>query len=239
MSRNYIDYTQYLGARRCCDLRGQGPEGPIGPTGPAAIGVPGNTGPTGSGFTGPTGRSCKGPTGDFGPTGPTGPSATALAQIQTVSTPLALQSNNTVVVPEQTHPIQQYYINLVSGSSNTLSGITFTSLPAGYQSIFFINGNDYQTHILSFPMTGITYINYNTQQTLSGLLTTIDGPINPTDPNLDDDNAIIVNDTEDTSNTDTGTGTGTTTTTKLYPSNAVLTVYSDGTSTFGNLVSMY
>ena len=84
-------------------------------------------------------------------------------------------------------------------------------------------------------MTGITYINYNTQQTLSGLLTTIDGTINPTDPNLDDDNAIIVNDTEDTSNT----GTGTTTTTKLYPSNAVLTVYSDGTSTFGNLVSMY
>jgi len=69
MSRNYGAYSQYLGAQRCCDLRGQGPEGPQGPTGPAAIGPIGNTGPAGMGYTGPTGRSCRGPTGEPGPTG--------------------------------------------------------------------------------------------------------------------------------------------------------------------------
>jgi hypothetical protein len=69
MSRNYGAYSQYLGAQRCCDLRGQGPQGIQGPTGPAAIGPIGNTGPAGMGFTGPTGRSCRGPTGEPGPTG--------------------------------------------------------------------------------------------------------------------------------------------------------------------------
>ena len=55
-------YTNYLGARRCCDLQSTGLAGPIGPQG-----IPGTRGPTGvTGFTGPqgaTGRSCRGPTG--------------------------------------------------------------------------------------------------------------------------------------------------------------------------------
>ena len=157
MSRNYIEYNQYLGARRCCDLRGQGPVGPEGPTGPAAIGIPGNTGPTGSGFTGPTGRSCKGPTGDPGP-----------VQINTsvIVLPL-LEPANTIVVPAQTLPIQYYSVNLALGSSNPLTGITFTSLPAGYQAIIFINGDDGQLHSISCPMPGVTYINYNVSQTLT------------------------------------------------------------------------
>jgi hypothetical protein len=50
MSRYYADYSQYLGAQRCCDLRGQGPQGIQGPTGPAAVGQRGYTG-----YTGPTG----------------------------------------------------------------------------------------------------------------------------------------------------------------------------------------
>jgi hypothetical protein len=69
MSRYYGTYSQYLGAQKCCDLRGQGPQGPAGPTGPAAIGPIGNTGPAGMGITGPTGRSCRGPEGPTGPTG--------------------------------------------------------------------------------------------------------------------------------------------------------------------------
>lgn len=48
MSRYYANYGQYLGAQRCCDLRGPGPQGPAGPTGPSAIGQRGFTGPTGS-----------------------------------------------------------------------------------------------------------------------------------------------------------------------------------------------
>lgn len=80
MSRNYANYSQYLGAQRCCDSRGSGPIGPQGPTGPGSVGPIGNTGPTGSSVTGPTGRGCMGPTGPSGgptgttgPTGPTGP----------------------------------------------------------------------------------------------------------------------------------------------------------------------
>lgn len=80
MSKYYNNYTQYLGAQRCCNLRVQGNEGPPGPTGPAIIGPMGYTGPTGVGPTGPTGRSCKGDTGptgptEIGPTGPTGPNS--------------------------------------------------------------------------------------------------------------------------------------------------------------------
>ena len=70
MSRYYGNYPQYLGALKCCDLRGQGPQGIPGPTGPSAIGQMGYTGPTGPSVTGPTGRSCKGDTGPMGPTGP-------------------------------------------------------------------------------------------------------------------------------------------------------------------------
>lgn len=29
MSRNYANYSQYLGAQRCCSLQGQGPIGPL------------------------------------------------------------------------------------------------------------------------------------------------------------------------------------------------------------------
>ena len=67
MSRYYANYGQYLGAQRCCDLRGQGPAGPPGPTGASAIGQMGLTGPAGASVTGPTGRSCKGDTGPPGP----------------------------------------------------------------------------------------------------------------------------------------------------------------------------
>jgi len=78
-------YAQYLGSKKCCDLRGLGPQGPAGPTGAQGpIGAYGQTGATGNkGNTGPTGRSCKGdtgpagpaggPTGNTGPTGFTGP----------------------------------------------------------------------------------------------------------------------------------------------------------------------
>ena len=66
-------YTNYLGARRCCENKLVGPQGPKGdqgnggPIGPA--GVTGSTGYTGA--RGPTG--CKGTSGGSGATGPTGP----------------------------------------------------------------------------------------------------------------------------------------------------------------------
>ena len=73
---SYTNYTQYLGAQRCCNINKQGPIGPIGRTGSQGpIGPAGVTG--GLGPTGPTGKGCRGPTGPGGgpegPTGPTGP----------------------------------------------------------------------------------------------------------------------------------------------------------------------
>jgi len=68
------NYTQYLGAKRCCDLKVQGPQGPQGYQGPSAVGPIGYTGATGvTGPQGATGRSCAGPTGAQGATGATGP----------------------------------------------------------------------------------------------------------------------------------------------------------------------
>jgi hypothetical protein len=73
MSGYYPNYSQYLGAQRCCNLNTGGPIGPQGPAGPASVGPRGVTGADGS--TGPTGRGCRGPTGEPGPAGvgPTGP----------------------------------------------------------------------------------------------------------------------------------------------------------------------
>ena len=68
---SYANYTQYLGAQRCCNINKQGPIGPIGYTG--AGGPIGPAGVTGSlGPTGPTGKGCRGFTGPEGPTGPNG-----------------------------------------------------------------------------------------------------------------------------------------------------------------------
>ena len=44
MSSYYGNYSQYLGAQKCCSLKTQGPQGPVGPTGPAAVGIQGPTG---------------------------------------------------------------------------------------------------------------------------------------------------------------------------------------------------
>ena len=70
---SYVNYTQYLGSQRCCNINKQGPIGPIGNTGGRGpIGPAGVTG--GLGPTGPTGKGCRGPTGPGGgPEGPTGP----------------------------------------------------------------------------------------------------------------------------------------------------------------------
>jgi hypothetical protein len=67
------NYTQYLGAKRCCDLKVQGPQGPQGAQGLAAVGPMGFQGATGAqGYQGATGRGCAGPQGATGTPGVTG-----------------------------------------------------------------------------------------------------------------------------------------------------------------------
>ena len=75
------NYTQYLGAKRCCDLKVQGPQGPQGAQGQASIGGMGYQGATGTqGYQGATGRGCAGPTGAQGLNGVTGSQGATGAQ---------------------------------------------------------------------------------------------------------------------------------------------------------------
>jgi hypothetical protein len=65
-----MSFNQYLGARKCCDLKVQGPQGYQGATGPSAVGSMGYQGATGvTGPQGATGRGCRGDTGAQGATG--------------------------------------------------------------------------------------------------------------------------------------------------------------------------
>jgi hypothetical protein len=66
-------YSNYLGAKRCCDLKAQGPQGPQGAQGQSVIGGMGYQGSTGAqGSQGATGRGCRGATGAQGYQGATG-----------------------------------------------------------------------------------------------------------------------------------------------------------------------
>jgi len=137
MSSYFRNYSQYLGAQRCCDSRGPGPVGPQGPTGPGSVGPIGNTGPTGSSVTGPTGRGCAGPTGPSGgPTGPTGPP---------VSFAVA--------------PVGNYNLLMV----NTATGVIYNSTATSPDTKTFViehptNENKYLVHAcLEGPEAGVYY----------------------------------------------------------------------------------
>jgi len=172
------NYTQYLGAKRCCDLKVQGPQGPQGYQGPASVGGMGYTGATGvTGPQGATGRSCAGPTGPQGPQGYTGPSggpqgatgatgavgATGPTAITTAVT--TISPGATITVPAQTTPLAYYSVTYAAGGT-TLSGITIASLPAGYQAIIYISGNFALATTLSSSIIGIQ-LNYNSNISLT------------------------------------------------------------------------
>jgi hypothetical protein len=200
------NYTQYLGAKRCCDLKVQGPQGPQGYQGPASVGPMGYTGATGvTGPQGATGRSCAGPTGPQGAIGYTGPSggpqgatgatgatgavgATGPTAITTSVTTIFLVGNQ-ITIPTQTTPLAYYSVSNGAAVS-TLSIVLFaTPLPAGYQAIVYISGT---ATTLAALITNL-HLNYNSPISL------------------------------------TGAGTP-------Y---AILTIYSDGSLNYGNVVAYY
>jgi hypothetical protein len=173
MSRNYSNYSQYLGAQRCCNLNGQGPIGPQGPAGPASIGPKGDTGYPGDiGPTGPTGRSCKGPTGPAGPpsglTGTQGPQGdTGPASISTSITAATYNAGtSTLTIPTQTIPLTYYSVTLPS-AGDAINTINFTSFPTGYQATIFVNGSagtSVTPCIIASTITGVrTNLNANIQ----------------------------------------------------------------------------
>jgi hypothetical protein len=112
MSQFIRNYSEYLGQRKCCDLRGQGPQGPQGDTGPA--------GPRGAyGFTGPTGG--QGPTGS-GCRGPTGPAGTSQwTNVSTSGGTAGIQYTNLIKIPG----LPQYADNAAAQSAGLTAGYLY------------------------------------------------------------------------------------------------------------------
>lgn len=146
-SRNY---SEYLGARRCCELRGLGPAGPQGdigrngPIGPA--GYEGSTGPQGA--QGPTGVGCRGPQGYQGVPGTTNQSFTWVGQDTNISIAIgtAARLTETVALTQAGHYAvnlnilqevpsvdtdSQIYFSITDFASNITYGYAFTNT-AGY-----------------------------------------------------------------------------------------------------------
>ncbi len=119
-------YTQYLGNKKCCDLRGLGPQGPTGPTGAGGpIGPYGRTGPIGpigpTGYTGPTGATGTGYTGPAGPTGPEGPSGTNFYTNYTITQITAVSGGSTYNIPSSSIDPNYYNVYQVDTTNGTLT----------------------------------------------------------------------------------------------------------------------
>ena len=105
-------YTQYLGNKKCCDLKGLGPKGPTGPTGPGGpIGPYGKTGPTGSpGSTGPTGSP-----------GSTGPTCPNFYTNYTITQITALSGGSTYNIPALTSDANYYNVYQVDTTNGSIT----------------------------------------------------------------------------------------------------------------------
>jgi len=133
-------YTQYLGNKKCCDLKGLGPKGPTGPTGPGGpIGPYGKTGPTGSpGSTGPTGSP--------GSTGPTGPNFYTNYTITQIT---ALSGGSTYNIPALTSDANYYNVYQVdtTNGSITINLPLISSLDNSQKRIHYIVDNTGQLSV--------------------------------------------------------------------------------------------
>lgn len=143
MSSYYGNYSQYLGAQRCCNIKTQGTQGPAGPTGPAAVGPMGSTGPTGY-------------TGDIGP-----------SSINTNVVSLTLSSNTITLTPTPTTAISYFTVNL--GNGDNVTAINPGTIPAGYQAIVFLNMTTIGTATITTAInsTNNLYSNLNSTFTLT------------------------------------------------------------------------
>ena len=141
MSNYYGNYSQYLGAQKCCNIKTQGSQGPAGPTGPASIGQIGNTGPTGP-----------------------SPITNSVTTLTLVSQSITIPSQTQPIAYYTVDLTSGANLNTVSFTSlptgyQAIVFITTSTLTSGQTAT-----------IGTAPGTlgGITYYNLNTQQTLSG-----------------------------------------------------------------------
>jgi len=158
----YQNYLGYLGAKKCCELRGLGPKGDQGATGPP--------GPIGIGEKGQQGE--QGPTGDVGPAGSSGlyccygryySSTASAVGTDPFTIPLSgtLLSNITYAVN-----ISIYITNTTGTTFASLPNATFnlTSDPPGsgviaYSPSTFNNSvTGYKMYLTSSSIGGSTYV---------------------------------------------------------------------------------
>jgi|MesohylFT_1024984.scaffolds.fasta_scaffold05084_2 hypothetical protein len=158
MSNFTNSYSNYLGARRCCDFPGAGPLGPIGIQGaPGPRGIQGFVGYTGP--TGPTGRSCLGSVGPQGPQGPTGPTGNTGPTGATGYTGPTGPTGPQSTVTGPTGP--QSTVTGPTGPQSTVTGPTGNIGPTGSKT-FIVNhpldASKYLIHAcLEGPEAGVYY----------------------------------------------------------------------------------
>ena len=123
-------YLGYLGSKKCCDLKGLGPNGSTGPTGPMGpVGLAGPAGPAGPsgglGLTGATGAT--GPAGADLYTGTNYRDLISFAFTQNNGTPGASISRNTyppVIIFTQPNAVSIAFINFNFTNTTALSNLT-------------------------------------------------------------------------------------------------------------------
>ena len=184
------NYTQYLGAKRCCDLKVQGPQGPQGSQGPSAIGGMGYQGATGAqGYQGATGRGCIGPqgaTGAQGATGPQGATGAQGAEGAAGGAGLILYYNYSLgpIIPApnptaNTYPLQRATDFTGAATVTFGTGTVLWRLYPYVTSPFTISGGSYQSVIFAGSSTGgIIEITSVTQELSGTSIATSSNPVN-------------------------------------------------------------
>jgi len=162
----YQNYLGYLGAKKCCELRGLGPkgdQGATGPSGPIGIGQKGSDGATGA--TGPAGPAGSGGLyccfGTYSNTSstiiattpfaiPMAPSVLLTNQIYAVN--ISVYISGTVVLTNpnvtfnlySTNTLTTYYPQVFSNTGTTPMYLTITSVGPNY--IYTGSINDYVSY---------------------------------------------------------------------------------------------
>jgi hypothetical protein len=135
----YQNYLGYLGAKKCCELRGLGPKGDKGATGPP--------GPIGIGEKGANGTQ-----GDVGPAGPAGssglyccygnylspPNQTISDVLNTTMCTVVMQGESLPLLANLLYAVNiSFYISSKTAMANPNVTFNLSNVPVGYGSPFY------------------------------------------------------------------------------------------------------
>jgi hypothetical protein len=158
----YQNYLGYLGAKKCCELRGLGPKGDQGSTGPP--------GPIGIGEKGARGE--QGATGEAGPAGTSGlyccygnylsPPNQAISNVlnSTVCT-VVMQGESLPLLANILYAVNiSFYISSTTAMTNPNVTFNLSNVPVGYGAPFYpvVFSNNTSSPYNGVPM----YLNSNT-----------------------------------------------------------------------------